>query len=194
MQPKYLASHMSAEKAAEKWVADWQPGLDQLSDGRQQYKALVKYNEEYSLYLPVVVITAHGTDRTIIFSKDFFESGEYRAINELGAKLSGMMEEGAHIRRGEKTHEVSTFAEALTWMMHESRRGYSFQRYKGLGEMNPEQLWETTMDPANRRLLQVTIEDAIAADQMFTCLMGDQVEPRRAFIEKNALSVANLDI
>jgi|TARA_B110000483_G_scaffold141911_1_gene169479 DNA gyrase subunit B len=194
MQPKYLASHMSDEKAAEKWVANWQPGLEQLSDGRQQYKTLVKYNEEYSLYLPVVVITAHGTDRTIIFSKDFFESGEYQAITELGAKLSGMMEEGAHIRRGEKIHEVSTFAEALTWMMKESRRGYSFQRYKGLGEMNPEQLWETTMDPANRRLLQVTIEDAIAADQMFTCLMGDQVEPRRAFIEKNALSVANLDI
>ncbi len=194
MQPKYVASHMADEKSAAKWVAEWQPELDELSDGRQQYKAITRYDEEYSQYLPVVVITAHGIDRDIIFSKDFFESGEYRAISELGGKLSGMMEEGAHIRRGEKTQEISTFSEALTWMMQESRRGYSFQRYKGLGEMNPEQLWDTTMDPASRRLLQVTIEDAIAADQMFTCLMGDQVEPRRAFIEKNALSVANLDI
>ena len=194
MQPKYTANQMVDEKAAQLWVDNWQPALEELSDGRQQYVAKVRYNEENSQYLPVVVLTAHGIDRDIRFSKDFFESGEYRAISELGEKLTGMMEEGAHIRRGEKKQEISTFAEALDWMMTESRRGYSFQRYKGLGEMNPEQLWETTMDPASRRLLQVTIEDAIAADQIFTTLMGDQVEPRREFIEKNALSVANLDI
>ena len=194
MRPKYGSAEMNDEKKASKWVADWQPALDELSDGRQQYSVQVKFDEEYSLYLPLVVVKAHGIDREISFSKDFFASGEYRAISDLGAKLSGMMEEGAHIRRGEKTQPVSSFGEALDWMMQESRRGYSFQRYKGLGEMNPEQLWETTMDPANRRLLQVTIEDAIAADQIFTCLMGDQVEPRREFIEKNALSVANLDV
>ncbi len=194
MQPKYGSDQMSDEAKAGQWVADWQSALGELSDGRQQYEAQLKFDEEYSAYLPVVLIKAHGTSREIVFTKDFFASGEYRAISELGEKLSGMMEEGAHIRRGEKTQQVSSFAEALDWMMQESRRGYSFQRYKGLGEMNPEQLWETTMDPASRRLLQVTIEDAIAADQIFTCLMGDQVEPRREFIEKNALSVANLDV
>ncbi|MGK0371282.1 MAG: DNA gyrase subunit B [Glaciecola sp.] len=142
----------------------------------------------------VITMRQHGIDYDYHINSDFVASPEYDKIRTLNETINNLMEEGAYIQRGEKTLSVAEFKEALEWLMAEAKRGQYIQRYKGLGEMNPIQLWETTMDPDYRRMLQVTIEDAVSADQLFTCLMGDHVEPRREFIETNALNVENLDV
>ncbi len=136
----------------------------------------------------------HGSLSSQFFDSEFFTSKDFEQIVALGQALQGLLSDTAYIQRGEKKHPVSSFKEAIEWLFNEAKRGQNIQRYKGLGEMNPEQLWETTMNAEARRLLQVTIRDAITADQVFTTLMGDEVEPRRAFIESNALQVENLDV
>jgi DNA gyrase subunit B len=136
----------------------------------------------------------HGVDNKSVIPVSFFQSPEYQHIAELGAELDGFIEEGAYVERGEQRMEVGGFREAMDWLLAQARKGQSIQRYKGLGEMNPDQLWETTINPESRRLMQVRIEDAVGSDEIFTTLMGDQVEPRRDFIERNALTVENLDV
>jgi DNA gyrase subunit B len=136
----------------------------------------------------------HGVSDSRELSKLFFMSPEYLRIAALNRDLTDLIGEGAYVVRGENRKEIGSFKEAMDWMMTEARKGQSFQRYKGLGEMNPAQLWDTTVNPETRRLMQVRIEDVVAADEIFTTLMGDQVEPRREFIESNALAVENLDI
>ncbi|MEM6406078.1 MAG: DNA topoisomerase (ATP-hydrolyzing) subunit B [Pseudomonadota bacterium] len=136
----------------------------------------------------------HGIPSSTLIPLRFFHTTEYQQIVNLGAETNDLFSDTAYVQRGEKQQPVNSFAEAFHWLMAEAQKGHHIQRYKGLGEMNPEQLWETTMDPLNRRLLQVNIEDAMQSDQIFTTLMGDVVEPRREFIERHALTVENLDI
>jgi len=171
-----------------------QERLDAKQETSTQYTLEVVENPEKHIWLPNVTVQYHGVFRSYLINKDLFVSSEYRKLTALGSKLNDLLQQGAYVQRGEKQQTVRSFAEAVEWLMSEAKKGQTIQRYKGLGEMNPDQLWETTMDPASRRLLQVTIEDAVAADQIFTTLMGDQVEPRREFIEANALDVVNLDI
>ncbi len=176
------------------WAADLINQLENQDGNGSIYSVTVEHDQERNIYYPSFNVRQHGIDKIYNCSYDFIQSGEFAAIQSLNDAINGLMEEGAYVKRGEKVQSVTSFEQALNWLMAESKRGQYIQRYKGLGEMNPEQLWETTMDPETRRMLKVTIEDAIAADQLFNTLMGDHVEPRRNFIEDNALRVSNLDV
>mgnify|MGYP006075380421 FL=1 len=184
----------SDKQKVEAWTDSLMTQLTNQEGNGSIYTVELTHGSERDIYYPSFNVRKHGIDRTYECSYEFINSKEFDDINKLNSAINDLMEEGAYIKRGEKIKPVANFEEALNWLMAESKRGQYIQRYKGLGEMNPEQLWETTMDPETRRMLQVTIEDAIAADLLFTTLMGDHVEPRRKFIEDNALRVANLDI
>jgi DNA gyrase subunit B len=180
------------------WLRDWGQHLDQslnaLADGTRTYRVEVRGSSDGHAARVVIHRTEHGTPSQKILPREFFESAEYQRIADLARTLAGLIGEGAYVIRGDEKLEIGSFKEAMKWLLDQARKGQTIQRYKGLGEMNPEQLWDTTINPDSRRLLRVKIDDAVMADDVFTTLMGDQVEPRREFIEKNALSVANLDI
>ncbi|MET0986398.1 MAG: DNA gyrase subunit B, partial [Steroidobacteraceae bacterium] len=146
--------------------------------------------------LPKLMVARHehGLVMEKHIHREFFESAEYRSIVELNRLLSGLIQPGAYVSKGEQRQEITSFKQGIQWLLDQARKGQQIQRYKGLGEMNPAQLWDTTINPATRRLIQVRIEDALGANEIFATLMGDQVEPRREFIEKNALAVSNLDV
>ena len=180
-----LGDESGANKAAEKL----RPIL-----GATGSEVIVAFNQEAGTYRLEVNKYVHGNLQSCVIDTDFLASGDYRQILKSSEMLQGLLGDGAMVQRGEKSQMVATFKEALDWLLEEAKHGLNIQRYKGLGEMNPEQLWETTMDPQVRRLLKVQIDDAIAADEIFTTLMGDQVEPRRAFIEDNALGAHNIDV
>jgi DNA gyrase subunit B len=156
-------------------------------------RIVAKFDDIQERWILRVERMHHGNLKVGLIDEDLLLSGDYLQLKRTAETLADLFGPGAFIARGEKKQAVSTFGEAMKWLLNEVERGIAKQRYKGLGEMNPEQLWETTMDPKVRRLLRVQIDDAIAADEIFTTLMGELVEPRRAFIETNALN-ARIDI
>lgn len=191
--PEVTLEQLGDHAVMHAWLAQFQARLNSSQKSGLAYNASLREDKERNVWLPEVEITSHGLASYITFNRDFFGSNDYRTVVNIGAKLSSLLGEGAYVQRGERRKAIVEFKEGLDWLMNETTKRHTIQRYKGLGEMNPDQLWETTMDPTVRRMLKVTIEDAIAADQIFNTLMGDAVEPRRDFIESNALSVSNLD-
>lgn len=191
--PKILPDDLLDKAKMQKFIDDFAKKLASEERSGLTYKVALHENTELNLWIPMVEIISHGVSHFTLFNKDFFASNDYKSMIALGEKLNNLIEDGGYVQKGDRTKPVTSFKEAIEWLKTEGGKRFEIQRYKGLGEMNPEQLWETTMDPNTRRMLKVTIEDAIAADQIFNTLMGDQVEPRREFIESNALAVSNLD-
>lgn len=182
---------VSAEEYAQ-WIANTLTKLNEQSANERTYRS--ELESANNTWVVNVVRRQHGLDHTVAFDQDFFNTPEMGQVLDINHKLEGLLTETAFVQRGERKQNIARFDQLVDWLMKEANRGLQISRYKGLGEMNPDQLWETTMDPNTRRLMQVRIEDAVSADEVFTTLMGDQVEPRREFIESNALAVENLDI
>lgn len=191
--PALKDTDFEKSEVIEGWISEWQSRLNNANGHGDSYKVRVNKDDSGAKQL-VILHYANGINHEYTLDADFFATPEYQRFLKTGEAVGHLLEEGAFIQRGDKQNAVDTFEQALEWLMKEAKRGMTISRFKGLGEMNVEQLWETTMDPSSRRLLRVTIEDAVAADEMFTTLMGDQVDLRRDFIEKNALEAENIDI
>ena len=181
-----LSDQAAAQKSAK--------ALAGLYGDDKNVKVDAVFDEKIETHVLRINRTQHGVARNTVIDPDFLHSGDYAQIRKTAQMLHGLLGDGAYIKRGEQMRPIREFREAIDWILAEVQRGVGIQRYKGLGEMNPEQLWDTTMNPKTRRLLKTRIEDAIGADEIFATLMGDAVEPRRAFIETNALGVRNLDV
>ena len=177
-------------------MREWCAGLEKRLANGASPRYRIQYQPGTKGVEATILVTRehHGHTATKGFPDGFFGSPEYQRIAAIGTRFQNVLSTGAYVLRDKEKHDVATLPEAIEWLMARAKEGQTIQRYKGLGEMNPDQLWETTVNPETRRLLQVRIEDAVAADEIFTTLMGDQVEPRRDFIERNALAVANLDV
>ena len=185
---------LSDSSAMETWLSEVEQRLNKNLPTGTRYKLSVATKDDEPTAYINVSFSRHGISTDFHIPGEFFASTEYQRILTFADKINDMFAEGARVQRGERSELITNFSQAVKWLLAEARRGQSVQRYKGLGEMNPDQLWDTTMDKTKRRLLQVKIEDAIAADETFNTLMGDNVEPRREFIETHALQATNLDI
>lgn len=192
--PALLVSTLTDENTVKSWCEQLTLSLKDSSHNGIHYQVECTGPFEGQVYLPTIQIRIHGQSESVRLNKEFFVRAEYQESVALATELRELLTEASYFVRGDRKKMIVDFGEAINWLLEDAKKGQSLQRYKGLGEMNPEQLWDTTMDPEHRRLLQVRIEDAIAADEMFTVLMGDEVEPRRDFIEENALLAANIDV
>ncbi|KZZ45215.1 DNA gyrase subunit B [Thalassolituus sp. HI0120] len=194
--PRLTVEDLSSSAKVEAWASKLAESLPDAGRSGSHFEVTSGADAERGNNKVIINVITHGIPKEYILDQEFFSGSGYQKLAAMSEELSGLLEAGAYIQRGEgdrNRHEIEDFWDAVQWLLNEAKKGFNIQRYKGLGEMNPEQLWETTMDPEARRMLQVSIEDAIGADKMFTTLMGDDVEPRRAFIEANALNVSNLD-
>ena len=199
--PEATASDVEDLDALAAWTETFSAALPKSTGDRAEdnnvgsYTAELDRGDEDGEGVRIAITRVqHGVGGTRYLPREFFGTNEYRHIMALAAKINDLLSDDSYVKRGERQSPVDSFSEAVEWLMSEARRGQAIQRYKGLGEMNPDQLWDTTVNPETRRLMQVKIDDAVKADEIFTTLMGDQVEPRREFIEKNALTVENLDV
>ena len=178
-------------------LSNEQAAIDSASrlTGRvKDVEIIAEYDDVHERFRLKIMRLSHGNILTSYLDTDFLESSDYTQIQKTAQVFEGLLSQGAYVQRGERKQNIRDFKHAMDWLLEEAKKGVNVQRYKGLGEMNPGQLWETTMDPQNRRLLRAQIEDSILTDEIFTTLMGDVVEPRRAFIERNALRATNIDI
>ena len=189
---RYTVPVPNEAEAQADWVDKYRAALKARALPGTEYEAQLAPGDLH----PQLVVTRnrHGLRQKWTLGDEFFAGAEYRALLDLQRETEALGSDPLQVRRGERQTTAASFAEAYGWLMAEARRGLHLQRYKGLGEMNPEQLWETTLDPQSRRLVRVAADDAVAADQIFTTLMGEEVEPRREFIEQHALLVGNLDV
>ncbi len=186
---------LTEEHTVNAWNDTLQKYIDQYLDKQNaDYQIQLQADSNLKQFLPKIRVKTHGIIKDYLLKAEFFNANDYKHIIAAQNKTQGLFEENAFIVRGDKRQMVTCFDQVYHWLLEEAKKGLAISRYKGLGEMNPEQLWDTTMDPQLRRLLKVSIEDVVAADEIFTTLMGDQVEPRRQFIEENALSAENIDV
>ncbi len=192
--PEITESDLEDAELFKSWCRQLEERLKILNGAGPRYHVSIQKDEDDADTSIVVRRDHHGITTSKTIYRGFFRSPEYEQIAAIGAELNELVQPGAFVSRGKERTEIDSFPDAIDWFMSQAKKGQHIQRYKGLGEMNPEQLWETTVNPKTRRLMQVRVDDAVAADEIFTTLMGDQVEPRREFIERNALAVENLDV
>ncbi len=192
--PRLPMDKLASKEAVTAWTLSLQHELASIKKEGVSVHLDITEDLDKNIFIPTISMLTHGNTVNYAIPINFFSSGEYQHLATLAEKTNDLLKPGAYIVRDNHKESVSSIAAAFDWLMRETQKGLNLQRYKGLGEMNPEQLWDTTMNPDTRSMFKVTIEDGIAADQIFTTLMGDQVEPRREFIEKGALEVINLDI